>query len=167
MRLLVVEDQKKMSGFLKKGLGEAGYSVDVAETGGAGESLAAENSYDLVILDVMLPDQNGFDTAPRSLGHPFYVICGDVLQNMKYEFAVLSNVTSVEHKRMTMHIQSQRGVETLHEQHSASLDITYTLQSETFTLNAPRNEVANRLHARSEHFACENAIVSKQVAKLP
>lgn len=63
MRILVVEDQKKMSGFLKKGLAEAGYSVDLAETGTAAESLVGENIYDLVILDVMLPDQNGFDTA--------------------------------------------------------------------------------------------------------
>jgi two-component system copper resistance phosphate regulon response regulator CusR len=63
MRILVVEDQKKMSSFLKKGLGEAGHVVDVAETGGAGETLAAENPYDLIILDVMLPDQNGLDTA--------------------------------------------------------------------------------------------------------
>jgi two-component system, OmpR family, copper resistance phosphate regulon response regulator CusR len=63
MRILVVEDQKKMSGFLKKGLSEAGYSVDLAETGSAAESLAGENPYDLILLDAMLPDQNGFDTA--------------------------------------------------------------------------------------------------------
>ncbi len=63
MRLLVVEDQKKMAQFIRKGLVEAGYSVDVAESGTAAESLASENPYDLVILDVMLPDQNGFDTA--------------------------------------------------------------------------------------------------------
>ena len=63
MRILVVEDQKKMSGFLRKGLAEAGYSVDVAETGGAAEVLASENAYDLILLDVMLPDQNGLDTA--------------------------------------------------------------------------------------------------------
>lgn len=63
MRILVVEDQKKMSGFLRKGLTEAGYSVDVAESGSAAEAMVAENIYDLIILDVMLPDQNGFDTA--------------------------------------------------------------------------------------------------------
>lgn len=63
MRILVVEDQKKMSGFLRKGLSEAGYSVDVAESGSGAEAMAAENIYDLIILDVMLPDQNGFDTA--------------------------------------------------------------------------------------------------------
>jgi two-component system, OmpR family, copper resistance phosphate regulon response regulator CusR len=63
MRILIVEDQKKMSGFLKKGLSENGYSVDVTESGASAESLAAETEYDLIILDVMLVDQNGFDTA--------------------------------------------------------------------------------------------------------
>ncbi|OFZ18986.1 MAG: DNA-binding response regulator [Bdellovibrionales bacterium GWB1_55_8] len=63
MRLLVVEDESKMSDFIRKGLSEAGYAVDVAETGSAGESLAAANPYDLVVLDVMLPDQSGLDTA--------------------------------------------------------------------------------------------------------
>ncbi len=63
MRVLVVEDQRKMARFIQQGLGEAGYSVDLAETGQSAELLAAENEYDLVILDVMLPDQNGLDTA--------------------------------------------------------------------------------------------------------
>lgn len=63
MRLLIVEDERKMAGFLKKGLMEAGYSVDHAGTGASAESLAAENTYDCIILDVMLPDQTGFDTA--------------------------------------------------------------------------------------------------------
>ena len=63
MRLLVIEDQRKMASFIKKGLTETGYSVDLAESGSAGESLASENDYDLIILDVMLPDQNGLDTA--------------------------------------------------------------------------------------------------------
>jgi DNA-binding response OmpR family regulator len=63
VRILIVEDQKKMAGFLKKGLSENGYTVDVTESGATAESLAAEVSYDLIILDVMLVDQNGFDTA--------------------------------------------------------------------------------------------------------
>ena len=65
MRLLVVEDQRKMSTFLRKGLEEAGYSVDVAENGSTAETLVGENPYDLIVLDVMLPDQNGLDTARR------------------------------------------------------------------------------------------------------
>lgn len=63
MRILVVEDQIKTASFLKKGLSEVGYSVDVAESGAAAESFTASSEYDLVILDVMLPDQNGLDTA--------------------------------------------------------------------------------------------------------
>ncbi len=63
MRLLVVEDQKKMAAFLKQGLTEVGYSVDVAESGSEAEMMAFENSYDLVVLDLMLPHHSGLDTA--------------------------------------------------------------------------------------------------------
>ena len=63
MRILVVEDEQKMSQFLKKGFSEVGYNVDIAEGGVSAETLAAENEYDLIILDLMLPDQNGIDTA--------------------------------------------------------------------------------------------------------
>ena len=63
MRILVVEDEKKMAGFLKKGLEEAGYSVDAAASGMSAELMASQNTYDLVILDVMMPGQNGLDTA--------------------------------------------------------------------------------------------------------
>lgn len=63
MRILVVEDQVKMATFLKKGLNEVGYAVDIAECGAAAESYMAQGEYDLVILDVMLPDQSGIDTA--------------------------------------------------------------------------------------------------------
>lgn len=63
MRILVVEDQAKTSQFVKKGLNEVGYSVDVTDSGMAAESYVASSEYDLVILDVMLPDQSGLDTA--------------------------------------------------------------------------------------------------------
>lgn len=63
MRILIVEDQQSMVDFLQKGLKEQGYSVDFALSAGAGEILAYENEYDLVILDVMLPDKNGLDVA--------------------------------------------------------------------------------------------------------
>ena len=61
MRLLVIEDNPKMAGFICQGLQELGYSVDVAATGREGESRAAEGGYDLVILDVMLPDVDGVE----------------------------------------------------------------------------------------------------------
>ncbi|MCC6276658.1 MAG: response regulator transcription factor [Oligoflexia bacterium] len=63
MRILVVEDQRKMAGFLKKGLQEAGYRVDLAQSGAAASSFVADNDYDLIVLDVNLPDSSGFDLA--------------------------------------------------------------------------------------------------------
>jgi DNA-binding response OmpR family regulator len=72
MRILVVEDQAKMANFLKKGLNEVGYAVDLAESGSAAESYMAQGDYDLVILDIGLPDQSGIDTA-RHLRRDGYV----------------------------------------------------------------------------------------------
>lgn len=59
MRLLIVEDEQKVAGFLKRGMEEAGHVVDVANTGEDGEYLASLNNYDVMILDVMLPDKDG------------------------------------------------------------------------------------------------------------
>lgn len=63
MRILIVEDQPKMASFIKKGLNAQGYIADISETGVGAESMIVENEYDLIILDVNLPDQNGMDTA--------------------------------------------------------------------------------------------------------
>jgi two-component system copper resistance phosphate regulon response regulator CusR len=60
MKVLVVEDEKKTSFFLKKGLSESGYTVDVAEDGDDGLHLAQTSNYDLIILDVMLPKRDGW-----------------------------------------------------------------------------------------------------------
>ena len=59
MRLLVIEDNPKMAALIKKGLAEQGYAVDVAHNGHDGEFMAAEQAYDAVVLDLMLPDQDG------------------------------------------------------------------------------------------------------------
>lgn len=61
MRILVVEDEKKVASFIKKGLEEERYAVDVAYDGDEGLYLAENNEYDLVILDVMLPKRSGLD----------------------------------------------------------------------------------------------------------
>ncbi|MBP7933433.1 MAG: response regulator transcription factor [Phycisphaerae bacterium] len=59
MRLLVVEDNPKMADFIRQGFAEQGYAVDVAPTAHDGEACAASGNYDCVVLDVMLPDQDG------------------------------------------------------------------------------------------------------------
>jgi heavy metal response regulator len=59
MRILVVEDEKKVASFIKRGLEAARYSVDVEHDGEAGLKRLLEGEYDLVVLDVMLPRLDG------------------------------------------------------------------------------------------------------------
>jgi two-component system, OmpR family, response regulator len=66
MRLLVVEDEPRMSSLLRRGFGENGYAVDVAANGADALWLATEAQFDAVVLDVMLPDMDGFKVC-RSL----------------------------------------------------------------------------------------------------
>jgi heavy metal response regulator len=61
MRILVVEDEKKVARFIQQGLEEEHYSVDVAHDGEKGLLMAQSENYDLLILDVMLPKKNGID----------------------------------------------------------------------------------------------------------
>ncbi len=61
MRILVVEDERKIADFVKKGLKEAGYAVDVAADGEQGHFLAGTNDYDVIVLDVMLPKMDGME----------------------------------------------------------------------------------------------------------
>ncbi len=60
MRLLIVEDEEKTGDYLRQGLSEAGFVVDLARSGLDGRHLAATGDYDLLVLDVMLPDVDGF-----------------------------------------------------------------------------------------------------------
>ncbi len=61
MRILVVEDNKKVASFIDKGLREEGYAVDVAHDGTDGALKAAVYDYDLLVLDVMLPHKSGYE----------------------------------------------------------------------------------------------------------
>ncbi len=60
MRILVVEDEKRLAAGLRAGLTADGFAVDVALTGTDGLWLARENSYDVIVLDIMLPGVNGY-----------------------------------------------------------------------------------------------------------
>jgi DNA-binding response OmpR family regulator len=65
MRLLVVEDQSKIASLLKRGLEEQRYAVDIARTGEDALALVDVTPYDLVILDLMLPDVDGLEVCQR------------------------------------------------------------------------------------------------------
>jgi DNA-binding response OmpR family regulator len=63
MKILVVEDDRKVAGFIEQGLKEEGYVVDVASDGEEATMLAHVYDYDIILLDLMLPKKNGFQVA--------------------------------------------------------------------------------------------------------
>src|SRR3978361_17847 len=60
MRITVTDEEQKALAYIKKGLEEAGYSVDTASDGAEGLILAREENYDVIVLDVMLPTMDGW-----------------------------------------------------------------------------------------------------------
>jgi DNA-binding response OmpR family regulator len=65
MRLLVIEDEHKIANSIKQGLEQEGFIVDVAYTGTTGYDLASTENFDLIILDLMLPEINGIEICSR------------------------------------------------------------------------------------------------------
>lgn len=59
MRILVVEDEKKVANFIKKGLEEEGFSTDVAYDGEEGVNMAESSVYNLILMDIMMPKKDG------------------------------------------------------------------------------------------------------------
>lgn len=65
MRILLIEDESRLSGVIKKGLGEDGFAVDTAFDGEEGLYLAETEPYDVIILDIMLPKLDGLEVCRR------------------------------------------------------------------------------------------------------
>lgn len=61
MKILLVEDEVKLATFVQKGLQEVGYNVSLETSGSAALEMAAADHFDLILLDIMLPGQNGFE----------------------------------------------------------------------------------------------------------
>ena len=78
MRLLVVEDEKRIADFLCRGLQGAGYAVDVAPNGASALEFTHSADYDLVVLDLGLPDMDGLQVLEkvrsRQLGPPVLIL---------------------------------------------------------------------------------------------
>jgi two-component system, OmpR family, copper resistance phosphate regulon response regulator CusR len=65
INILVVEDEQKVAAFLKNGLEEQGYSVDIAYDGYMGDKLASSRVYDMILMDVIIPVINGIDLCKK------------------------------------------------------------------------------------------------------
>jgi len=78
MRILVIEDEKKIASFIKRGLKENNYTVDVAFDGDKGLFLAEVNPYDLIVLDIMLPGKDGLficrELRKKNIGVPVLIL---------------------------------------------------------------------------------------------
>ncbi len=72
MRLLLVEDEKKVASHIKKGLEGEGYAVDVIDNGEDATIMAMTYEYDLIILDVMLPGKNGIQVLKQLRDNKYY-----------------------------------------------------------------------------------------------
>jgi two-component system copper resistance phosphate regulon response regulator CusR len=68
MRILVIEDEKKTAAFLAKGLREAGFAVELAIDGQTGLNLSRRTKFDLLIIDVMLPNKDGWEVVQELRG---------------------------------------------------------------------------------------------------
>src|SRR5687767_14281041 len=77
MRILVIEDEKKVARFIEQGLREEKYTVDVAFDGEEGLSRALSEAYDLVITDVMMPKKSGIEVIRelRAKGRNLPILC--------------------------------------------------------------------------------------------
>ncbi len=77
MRILVVEDEKKVASFIQRGLEGEGFSVEVAYDGESGVEMGSQSSFDLILMDVMLPKMDGLQAikALREKGVESPVLC--------------------------------------------------------------------------------------------
>src|SRR6267143_1924560 len=65
MRVLIVEDEKRVAASVRRGLEAEGFAVDVAATGTDGHWMATESSYDVIVLDILLPGMNGYEVCRK------------------------------------------------------------------------------------------------------
>ncbi|TPE44459.1 response regulator transcription factor [Pontibacter mangrovi] len=69
MKILLIEDEQKVASFIKRGLEEQSYEVDQAYDGSMGIKLALRHEYDLIILDIILPNMNGLEVCREIRSH--------------------------------------------------------------------------------------------------
>jgi two-component system, OmpR family, response regulator len=88
MRILLIDDDEKLTRLVVKGLEEERFIVDVAHTGGSGDGMASVNHYEVILLDWMLPDRDGValcrDLRARRISTPILMLTArDSLENQR------------------------------------------------------------------------------------
>ena len=90
MKILIIDDDPKMTSFIQLGLENYNYSVDIAHDGYDGKKLALKKKYDLIILDVMLPGIDGFDLCKQirhKVKSPILMVTSlDMIEDRVYGF---------------------------------------------------------------------------------
>lgn len=86
MAILIIEDEKKVASFLKRGLEDSNYSIDLAAKGVEGLELLMKNEYQLIILDINLPDMNGIE------------VCQKIRENKSTPILMLTALGTVDDK---------------------------------------------------------------------
>ena len=74
MHILLVEDEAKVARFIKEGLTAEGYEVEIAADGKSGEKKALDGDFDLILLDVVMPKMDGFETLKEIKENEKYLI---------------------------------------------------------------------------------------------
>ena len=93
MRALVVEDDKRIARFVERGLAEHGYTVDVAFDGNAGLELALAEAYDVIVLDILLPNMSGLELLHeiRTAGNSVPVLMLTAVDSVKSKVEALDS----------------------------------------------------------------------------
>jgi heavy metal response regulator len=153
MRILVVEDERKVADFVSRGLSEAGHAVDVEYDGLQGLRRAGSESYDLIILDVMLPGMDGFDILEqlRSEGCPSRVLLLTALEQTQDKIRglnlgaddYLTKPFDFEELIARINALLRRGVQVQHDRYEVG-DLALDIRTQVVTRGGRRIELTHR-----------------------
>src|SRR5258706_246774 len=119
MRILIVEDERKISTYVKRGLEEQGYAVDAAYTGGKALDWAQSARYDVIILDIMLPETNRVLSRAQIAEHVW-----------NYDVFNHSNVVDVYIKNLRRKIDDDLEIKLIHTVRGAGYRLSMESQDE-------------------------------------
>ncbi|MBL9120597.1 MAG: response regulator transcription factor [Phycisphaerae bacterium] len=159
MRVLIIEDNPKMAAALQRGLKDHGYATDVCHSGLDGEEMAANQGYDVVILDLMLPDRDGVQVCRnlRRRGSTTRIVMLTALSGIKEKVEgldagaddYLAKPFEIDELLARMRAVMRRS-EASEARHLRIEDLELDLYSRTATRGSERIELSNKEFAMLE-----------------